>query len=92
MEKANIPRYQELQNFKAAWKGDIRDCYENIKAYISIFQNNSYAVIEPTIHRSYKSITPLNDINVSEMLSFRYASNITTANNSISNSNGSLIF
>ena len=43
MYKYHITRYQELQNFKQAQKGVIRDYYENIKASISSLHNKSSA-------------------------------------------------
>ena len=42
--------------------------------------------------RSFKSITSSNDHNISEISSFRSASNITTESNTRINPNGSLIF
>ena len=45
MDKYHITRYQELQNFKQAWKIVLCDYSENIKASISSLQNNSYADI-----------------------------------------------
>ena len=76
MDKDHITRYQYIHRFKAARKCVAQDCSKNIKAYISSLQNNSSAVIKSTIHRSFKSITLSNYINISEMPSFRSASNI----------------
>ena len=55
-------------------------------------KNNNNNSIECTIHRSYKSITSSNDTNISEMLTFSFASNITTERNSRNLSNGVIIF
>ena len=63
----HLTRYQDIHNFKAPRKGVIQDYYEKIKASISSLQNKSSAVIEPNIHRSYKSITSSNQMNVSDM-------------------------
>ena len=87
-----LKRYQELQHFKASWKGIIKDYSENIKSSISILQNKSSAVIESTIHYSSRSTTLSNDMNVLDISSFSAASNTTTGINARSNSNGSLIF
>ena len=92
MDKDHLTRYKDIHNFKAAGKGVTQDYSKNIKVYISSLQNVSYAVIKSTIHRSSKNNTSSNDTNISEMTSFRSASNITTEINAISKSNGPLIF
>ena len=84
MDKAHITIYQELQHFKANWKGVIHDYSENIKESISSLQNKLSTLIESTIHRSSKIITSSNDTNVSEMSEPRSVSNIKTESNSSS--------
>ena len=54
MYKVHLTRYQDLQEFKAARKGIIKDYSEKIKSSISSLHNNSSAVIDSTIH--YMSI------------------------------------
>ena len=91
MDKDNLTIYQNLQHFKAARKSLIKYYSQKFKSSISILQNKSSAVIDCTIHRSYKNITSSNDMRKSEISSFGTASNITTKSNKISNSIGSLI-
>ena len=80
--KAHITRYQELHQFKQAWKGILIDYSAKIEASISSLQNNSSDDIKYTIHCSSKSITLSNYTNSSEMSGFSSASNITTESNS----------
>ena len=85
MHLEHTTRYQELHNFKATRKGFIQEYSENTKASISSLQNKKSAFIESTTRRSSKSITSLNDTNISKILYFSYASNITTKSNAKSN-------
>ena len=72
MDRTHITRYQEIHGFKTAMKGVIQDYSENIKASFSGLQNNSFVVIESTIHRSSNIITSSNNTKVSEISSFIY--------------------
>ena len=56
-EKTDIKIYQELQQYKQAQKGVLREYLENIKASIRSLQNKSSSAIESTIHGSSKIIT-----------------------------------
>ena len=83
MRKSHWVRYQDINNFKDARSCVIQDCSENIKSSISSLHNESYVVIKSTIHRNCQSITLENDMNISEISSFRTASNKTTESNAI---------
>ena len=91
-DKYHTTRYQELQHYKQTQKGVILDYWENIRASITSLQNKSSAAIKSTIHCSSKSITSSNDTNSSVIAGFYSASNISYEINSISFSNGSLVF
>ena len=80
-DKTDIKIYQELQQYKQAWKGVIYEYSEKIKAPISSLENNSYSAIEFNVHLIFKSDTSSNHTDVYEMSSFRSASHIKTGSN-----------